>query len=551
MKYLLILMLCAGFTLSQAQSNLSSEEWRQDLEYLQNLVHTKYEPLFYRITKEEFDEEVKALHAKIPNLERHEIIVGFAKIAALFKYGHMGMPLAYAMHGEELKTGFSLIPVNFYHFSDGVFIQAAHKDFQQAAGAKVLRIGNKSVEEALEAIRPTVSIENEQFFKAYGIGNLAIPEVLHAVGITKSKDNVSILLEKDGQQFTIDFEGQKGLHIPGHYGFVFGDENWVTMSSSKEVPIYLKNLRENYRMEFLQDSKTLYIRQSQINDHHGESITQFYNRVSAFVEHNSVEKLVLDLRINGGGNNYKNKPIILSMIKSSLNQKGKLFTIIGRRTFSAAQNLVNELEKYTNTTFIGEPTAESINFFGDVNVETLPNSQLTVRLSFMWWQDNDPRDTREWTTPEIFVDLSSTDYINGKDPVLDAVIDYRSYAYELMASLRSHYQKKEYALAVKLTEDFFNDPKTQYTTIRNQMNALGYEYINSDIKTALEIFKLNVKLYPKCANCWDSLGEAYFTAGDFKKSIENYQKAVDLEPTSPTGIRAKEVIQRIKAHSGN
>jgi len=74
------------------------------------------------------------------------------------------------------------------------------------------------------------------------------------------------------------------------------------------------------------------------------------------VEKNDVEKLVLDVRMNGGGNNQLIKPIITGIIQlKKINKKGKFFCIIGRRTFSACQNLVNELERYTEVIFVGEP----------------------------------------------------------------------------------------------------------------------------------------------------------------------------------------------------
>ena len=44
---------------------------------------------------------------------------------------------------------------------------------------------------------------------------------------------------------------------------------------------------------------------------------------------------------------------------------GHLFVIIGRRTFSAAQNTVNMIEKNTNATFVGEPTGSRPNFVGE------------------------------------------------------------------------------------------------------------------------------------------------------------------------------------------
>ena len=54
-----------------------------------------------------------------------------------------------------------------------------------------------------------------------------------------------------------------------------------------------------------------------------------------------VKKVVLDLRLNGGGNNYLNRGLVLALLGAEgLNRYGRVFTIIGRNTFSAAMSLV-------------------------------------------------------------------------------------------------------------------------------------------------------------------------------------------------------------------
>jgi hypothetical protein len=48
--------------------------------------------------------------------------------------------------------------------------------------------------------------------------------------------------------------------------------------------------------------------------------------------------------------------LIRSIIQSeSIDRLGHLFGIIGTATFSAAQNLTDALEEYTNILFVGEP----------------------------------------------------------------------------------------------------------------------------------------------------------------------------------------------------
>jgi tetratricopeptide (TPR) repeat protein len=61
------------------------------------------------------------------------------------------------------------------------------------------------------------------------------------------------------------------------------------------------------------------------------------------------------------------------------------------------------------------------------------------------------------------------------------------------------------------------------------INQLGYRYLQiNDFENAIRIFKENVKRYPKSANVYDSLGEAYEKSGQMGLAETNYQKAYDL-----------------------
>jgi tetratricopeptide (TPR) repeat protein len=62
------------------------------------------------------------------------------------------------------------------------------------------------------------------------------------------------------------------------------------------------------------------------------------------------------------------------------------------------------------------------------------------------------------------------------------------------------------------------------------LNRLGFSRLKKEDKPdwALELFKLNVKLFPKDGNLWDSLGEAYLKYNQKEKAIERYKKAVEL-----------------------
>jgi tetratricopeptide (TPR) repeat protein len=268
-------------------------------------------------------------------------------------------------------------------------------------------------------------------------------------------------------------------------------------------------------------------------------VAEFAGRLFEFVETHPVDRFVLDLRWNTGGNNYLNKPLLLGIIKSNkIDQRGKLFAIIGRRTFSAAQNLVNNLEKYTNVVFVGEPTAGNPNFYGDPASIVLPNSGIKVGASTLWWQDLDSRDKRKWTGPELAVELLSEDYFSNNDPAMRLILDYVPKK-ELAEVLMENLTKNDVASAIKLYWAFKSDSINAFVNTENSINSVGYRLLEMNrLNQAIEIFKLNVESYPQSANAYDSLGEAYLKSGDKKLAIKNYKKSLEFNPQNAGAIEA-------------
>jgi len=78
-----------------------------------------------------------------------------------------------------------------------------------------------------------------------------------------------------------------------------------------------------------------------------------------------------------------------------------------------------------------------------------------------------------------------------------------------------------------------------------QMNRLGYDLVGARrLKDAIEVFKLNVDDYPRSANTYDSLAEAYLNDGNKELAIKNYQRSVELNPNNTGGIEALKRIQQ-------
>ena len=77
------------------------------------------------------------------------------------------------------------------------------------------------------------------------------------------------------------------------------------------------------------------------------------------------------------------------------------------------------------------------------------------------------------------------------------------------------------------------------------VNWLGYHFLYwwNRPDDALEVFKLNVWLFPDSANAYSSLGEGYMILGNHENAIYNLQKSLDLNPDDET---VKNLLEQLK-----
>ena len=82
-----------------------------------------------------------------------------------------------------------------------------------------------------------------------------------------------------------------------------------------------------------------------------------------------------------------------------------------------------------------------------------------------------------------------------------------------------------------------------YAFSTRKCGALGYQLFRAKkFDDAIRIFQLNIEAYPKSANTYDSLGEAYMDAGDKPQAIANYEKSLQLNPKNTNGVRMLEKL---------
>jgi hypothetical protein len=135
-----------------------------------------------------------------------------------------------------------------------------------------------------------------------------------------------------------------------------------------------------------------------------------------------VQRVVLDLRNNSGGFASILSPWIDEIQTSRFNQRGRLYVIVGRATFSAAMEATNHLHDRTAAVFVGEPTGAKPQFELRRGDFALPYFGIHVSYSNGVEGANDADPT---LIPDICVGLTFQDYVNGVDPALNAILSIR------------------------------------------------------------------------------------------------------------------------------
>ncbi len=155
---------------------LSPAEWRQDLRFMAAEMKQRHKNLFHTVSRARFDEAVSDLDARIPSLQRHQIIVEMMRIAAMVGDGHTRVdPL------KDAKFNFPSLPLKLYLFEDGLFVRAAAPRHAFLLGAEIDAIGGVPVAEAIRRAAEISSRDNDIGPKLFVPVYLNMPQILHAL----------------------------------------------------------------------------------------------------------------------------------------------------------------------------------------------------------------------------------------------------------------------------------------------------------------------------------------------------------------------------------
>ncbi len=383
--------------------------WKEDLDYLARELPARHLDFFKLMPQRQFDREVHELESEVPRLSDVEIVFRLMRLAARLGVSHtrVGWP---AGHLTVRRY-----PLAFYWFSDGLAVAAVTPEYREALGARVLRIGSRTPRQVQTAVAPFVSHDNDAGLRGESPIFMRSAELLQHLQIASTDGHLRLRLAKsDGQPFELQV-----TPCPDEM-----QTNWVKIWDDWAVPRRLSGNHADafYWYELLPGTRSLYVQYNVCANMPGDSFESFARNLFAFADSRAVERIVVDLRGNGGGDSRVVNPLLEGLkSRPALSRIGHLYVLIGRGTCSSGMWAAVSLQQRFGARLVGEPTGGKPNAYGDIRIMYLPNSRIEIRYSTQWFQLMNP-DAPASLDPDVRAPQSLKDCLAGRDRALEAAL---------------------------------------------------------------------------------------------------------------------------------
>jgi hypothetical protein len=413
----LLLALSAMVALvSSAQARPSaSASAADDVRDLGSSIEEIHPAPFRSISKQRFEAEVEALAERAPSSSRDELLVGVLRIIASLgpRNGHTGLFPGDPGNVRPLH----LYPIRLYRFADGVFVVDAED--RAIVGHRLVAVGGTPVERVFALVDPLVPHDNAWTVRGMAPHYVLTAEVLHGLGILDEAGPAEFTFERPGGE-----RREVSLTpIPGpQYAAAFADPlrgHYPSVLPSAPRPLYLANSGKALWARALTGGRAVYIGYNAVV----APAPALLSRIRRLALSPGRRRVIVDVRLNGGGDNTTYGPLVDLFASKQVNRRGKLYLLIGRATFSAAANFAAEIDRDTRAVIVGEPSGGGVETYGDTVPVLLPSLGWYVHVAARYHErKRGPNDRRLAIAPDVRVDLASDQYFAGRDPVLERAL---------------------------------------------------------------------------------------------------------------------------------
>ena len=405
---------------SNINFELTEEEWEADYDTLANVLKRRMP--YQEEALGNIDKRIDSLKALLPYQDRDQKLMSIYHILNLPNpgTGHTaGWPYQRILNWKYLLF-------HPYKFSDGVYI--VHAADSSLVGCQLIKINDTHIDNVYKTLSAYASGDNpEKAERRVEQFRLRYANALKAVGIINSIDEVSLTVKNQNGDIKKVTLNPVSVNSPEFVKFLTSIPSAPNDLLWSPASDYLRNEDEVYRLDYRETEKLLHIKFNNVlNASEDYTVKDFADSIAYYADNYELDKVVLDLRTNNGGNHGLLEPLTNLLINHpNINEYGKFYTLISWRTYSAAGTFALELERKSKTNFVGESSSFMPNHWGSRSVFILPNSQFTAKISPAYFPMDLPESGRTSLEPDIKVPFSSNQHFNNIDSAMIIVSEHR------------------------------------------------------------------------------------------------------------------------------
>lgn len=368
-------------------------------------------------------------------LSHEQFVMKVAEIAALADNGHT------SIDQNALMKNTPRLPVRTYLFSDGLFVLRANGPNADLLGARIDLIDGKPVAELARALRRyaggIASRRDRQLLPV-----LESPGLLHAAGLATGPSALTYSgVTAAGQPFSRRLEAEdRGPAAPVSntarllYPAPADAQLRSFLPAGANLPLTMTNSSRLFWMSSV-GTRGLYVNIGFNNDSDDLPLEKFLGDALDRVRLDNPEFVILDMRMNGGGDYTKSYAFARALPETAVQ---RIYVLTSPFTFSAAITTVAALKDAggRKVVIVGEAVGDRLDFWAEGGAFALPNTRVTVYYaagrhrydgpcnqpaSCFWLNRRYPVRVKT-LAPDIPVPATFAAYRSRKDAALEAVL---------------------------------------------------------------------------------------------------------------------------------